>query len=97
MAKFKVEVTLIARSTYEVDVEADSEGQAEDEAAKLGREKSSDDFQVAEVADYEFDTEQLTWDCDECRTEITQDEYQKNDGMCGDCKVEYDREGADGH
>jgi hypothetical protein len=71
MSKFKIRVTVKAECSYEVEVEASAEHEAEDAAARLWRDRLPDDFQVAKgyITDWETETEQLTAICPECGVE----------------------------
>jgi rubrerythrin len=87
MPKFKVEVEVTARCRYTVELEADGEGCAEDDALKLWRSKLPDDFQVEKgyIDDWDTEVEQLTWECTECGAEISQEQSDKGDGLCPAC------------
>jgi predicted RNA-binding Zn-ribbon protein involved in translation (DUF1610 family) len=93
MAKFSVEVVLVARCTYTVEVEAESERKAEDLAA-------SRDIAIANTPDfdvdlgdcsYEFpDTNQLSYDCEECGAEditTSHTDWLAHGYMCSTCFV----------
>jgi hypothetical protein len=86
--KYKVEVTIRAEFTYTAEVEASSEGKAEDEATGQWRDQMPDDFQVAKgyISAWEVDnTEQLTWECEECEKQITEAESDRCDARCESC------------
>lgn len=89
--KYKVEVTVTAQVTYEVEVEASSESKAEDIATGMWRTATPDDFQVEKgyITNWEVDSIQnLTWECEACEKEIPQAEYEKNDFVCDACFAE---------
>lgn len=89
--KFKVNVTLTARTIYEVEIEANDEDAAEREAFSRWRELAGEDFQVYKPDEYEAETEQLTWECRECSAEISELEFSENDELCNACaKLEDD-------
>ena len=84
-----------AACSYEVEVEADDETEAEDKATGMWREHLPDDFQVEKgyITDWEAeDIEQLSWECSECDKEISQEESTKNDGICNECNAEHEAE-----
>jgi Zn finger protein HypA/HybF involved in hydrogenase expression len=69
MAIFRIEVTAIAKTTYTVEVDAPTEAQAESVAAsrEIFNANTTEEFQVdARDCEFEFETEQLTEDCEEC-------------------------------
>jgi hypothetical protein len=81
MAKFKIEVTIVAKCSYVAEVEASDESKAEDIATGLWREKLPDDFQVAKgyISDWEIeDTEQLTAVCERCDVEYPLLDWSKH-------------------
>lgn len=86
--KYKVDVTIKAEFTYQVEVEASSEARAEDEATGMWRSEMPDDFQVCKgyISAWEVDnTEQLTWECEDCGKQITESESDRCDDMCEPC------------
>ncbi len=88
--KFKVQVIVKAETGYEVEIDADSEIQAEDFAVDQWRTKLPDDFQVDKsyITDWETEAEQLSWECMECGREITREQYLAKDEMCPECFLE---------
>jgi rRNA maturation endonuclease Nob1 len=88
MAKFKIEVTIVAKCSYEVEVEASDESKAEDIATGLWREELPDDFQVAKgyITDWEIeDTEQLTAVCERCDVEYPLLDWPDDSDFCTPC------------
>lgn len=90
MPKFRVEVTVTKSDTYEMEVEADSEGQAEREAELAWRDHTSENFQVDKPDTWDSETEQLSWNCVECGVEITKEQNRKGNEMCEKCVAAYD-------
>lgn len=93
--RYEVEVTVHALCSYTVEVEADSEDQAEETATAMWRDELPEDFQIAKgyISDCDIeDVTQLSWECGECGKEITVEESDKNDGLCGDCNTEEEEE-----
>jgi hypothetical protein len=88
MSKYKIEVTVTAACTYNVEVEASSEAKAENLAIGMWRKMLPEDFQVEKgyITDWDVDdTEQLTWECSECGIQISEDDSRKNDELCDAC------------
>jgi formylmethanofuran dehydrogenase subunit E len=85
MPKYLVRVKVIASNSYEVEVEASGERNAEEQAIDLWRTKTSPDFQVADIDEAQAEAEQLTWQCNECDREITYEEWAKGDTLCAVC------------
>jgi len=88
--KYKVDVTIRAEFTYTVEVEAPSEARAEDEATGMWRSEMPDDFQVNKgyITAWDVDnTDQLTWECEDCGKEIPEAESRANDDMCEACNA----------
>jgi hypothetical protein len=88
--KYKVDVTVKAEFTYQVEVEAPSEARAEDEATGMWRSEMPDDFQVNKgyVTNWDVDDiEQLTWECSDCGKQITESESDRCDEMCEVCSA----------
>jgi hypothetical protein len=90
MPKFRVEVTVTKSDTYEMEVEANSEGQAERHAELAWRDHTSENFQVDKPDTWESETEQLSWNCVECGVEITKEQNSNGDEMCEKCVDAYD-------
>lgn len=85
MPKYRVPVTIIAKSTYVVTVEADNERLAEEQAIDQWREQVPSNFQVSDFDEAEAEAEQLTYECDDCGKEITYEEWAKGDSWCLEC------------
>lgn len=91
MPKFMVAVTITAKCTYEVEVEASSESKAEDEATAIWREKTPEDFQVDKgyIEDWDTEIEQLTFECEDCGVPIDEEVSRKFFGQCESCDREF--------
>jgi hypothetical protein len=91
--KYSVEVTITASCTYTVEVEGCSEYDAENRAHEQWRERMPSDFQVEKgyVTNWDTDTTQLTWECEECDKGISEDESRRNDGLCTACNREHEK------
>ena len=91
MAKFSVEVVLVARCTYTVEVEAESERKAEDLAASREIAIANTPGFDVDLGDcsYEFpDTIQKTYDCEECGEQnitTSHNDWLAHDFMCSSC------------
>jgi hypothetical protein len=88
VGKFNVQVIITAQCEYTVEVDADSEDQAEDRALKLWRDKTPEDFQVEKgyITDWETEAEQLTAECPDCNTEHAMDDSWNEDrDYCAAC------------
>jgi hypothetical protein len=87
MPKFSIAVTVIASVTYTVEVDACSESKAEDVATGLWRSQLPDDFQVDKgyITAWDAETAQLTWECAECSTPISEADNRTHDEMCAAC------------
>jgi protein-arginine kinase activator protein McsA len=85
--KYSVEVTVTAVCTYTVEVEASSEASAEDDAHSQWRELMPSDFQVDKgyVESWDADTTQLTWECEECGSIISEVVWRRCDELCANC------------
>lgn len=85
--EYKVRVKVLAEVEYEVIVDAVSESKAEDEATKLWRQMSPSDFQVDKgyLTGMECEAEQLTWECEQCGQQLTEEKYRKQDELCIEC------------
>jgi protein-arginine kinase activator protein McsA len=97
MAKYKVKITVKAECTYETEVEASSESAAEDAASGQWRDKLPFDFQVGKgyITDWDAEeTTQLTFECEECETAITEQEYRQHDFMCANCSATLEKVGT---
>ncbi len=71
MAKFRVKVTIKIERSYEVEVDANSEAQAEDNAIAQGAIYLPDAFYALRDGEFETETEQQTTICPECQIEHT--------------------------
>lgn len=87
MPKYRVPVTITAKSTYTVEVEARGPRDAEEKAINLWRDNVGSDFQVADYDEAEADAEQLTWECEACDQEISYQEWAKGDTQCISCNA----------
>lgn len=86
MPKFRVPVTVMARSSYTIEVEATSEREAEEAAIDQWRQHVGEDFQVADIDEAQAEAEQITWNCEgECGKEISYEEWAKGDTWCLQC------------
>ena len=81
--RYRVPVTLTARTTYTVEVEADNERQAEE--AAIDQWKDWVDLNEMEYESVEASAEQITWECESCGKEITYEEWAKGDTWCIAC------------
>jgi hypothetical protein len=80
VAKFKVKVEVIAKWSYEVEVDESTEAKAEDVAGRQWQSHMPTDFQVNEgyISDWEMESEQLTADCPGCGIEHTVPTAERN-------------------
>lgn len=79
MAKFRVTVTVVKEETYTVEIDANDEHKAEDMACGMWREKTGENFQVDKPSNWTIDeTEQLTFNCEECGQEFAIDQRDKD-------------------
>lgn len=84
--KYRVPVTVMARSSYTVEVEAPNERKAEEAAIEQWRQHTSSDFQVADIDEAQAEAEQISWNCEgPCGKEITYEEWAKGDSWCLSC------------
>lgn len=83
--KYRVPVTVIAKSSYVVEVEAPNERKAEEAAIDQWRQHVGEDFQVADIDEAQAEAEQISWSCDNCSKEVTYEEWAKGDSWCLSC------------
>lgn len=96
MPKFKVEVKVVKADTYEVEIEADDVSDAESAACTAWREHVSEFFQVDKPDSWEvIDCTQLTWECHQCHTPISEAQYRQTDEMCVACYRKAEQEEID--
>jgi hypothetical protein len=95
MAKFKIDITVVAACTYTVEMDYPNEDRANDEAVALWREQLPEDFQVDKgyITDWQIDTRQLTWNCVGCGAEIAEQQDREQDEMCAACFAKAEVEG----
>lgn len=96
MPKFRVKVTVTASASYETEVEAADEMRAEDAAVDQWRALTPPDFQVADIDESEAEAEQLTWECEDCGAEISEEQSSKTGGQCEACAAAFDEEHPSG-
>lgn len=89
--KYKVKVTITAQCSYEVEVDERSESMAVDAACAMWRDQLPNDFQVEKgyITDWEDETEQLTFKCEECAVEIFKGQPGFEDEMCPKCSSDF--------
>jgi len=71
MSKYTVQVTITAKTSYTVEIDTDTEANAETIASSQWRERLPEDFQVEKgyITGWETEAEQLTAECPECGKE----------------------------
>lgn len=87
MPRFNVTVTATVERRYTVEVEAPGESVAEAMAVKQWPLELPDMQPFGSVIGFDAESEQITWECDECGAFISShEEYCKRDGLCPKCE-----------